>query len=105
MPAGAAATAAVNTSAVSRQKRYISTRVLRRLACSSAPQYRAMSTLAPIPNPMHMKWNRLWTWAAMELAERAVSSNCPSITVSIILTPTVMICWAEMGPPRSKIFR
>ena len=37
-----------------------SNNVLRRLGISPAPQYRAMRTLAPMPIPIDMNWNRLW---------------------------------------------
>ena len=86
------------------QQRYIRLRLLRRLGSSPAPQYRAMSTLAPIPIPMDIKWNRVWAWVAAALAEMATSLSWPSITVSIMFTPTVMTCWAAMGPPMVNIF-
>ena len=61
------------------------------------PQYLEVSTEAPIPMPMQQIWKMLMNWLAKEEAERAVSPNFPSMTVSVMFTPMVIKLWAEMG--------
>ena len=53
--AGNARASIVNTDAMPRQNRYRMVMLLRRLGRSFAPQKRAVSTLAPMPMPIHMK--------------------------------------------------
>ena len=77
---------------------------MRRDGSSFMPQYRAVSTDAPMPMPMQKIWNRLMNCPPNAEADNCASPMELSITVSIRFTPTVINCWAEMGRAMDAIF-
>ena len=77
---------------------------LRSEGSSFMPQYRAVSTDAPMPMPMQKIWNRLMNCPPSADAESCASPMELSISVSIRFTPTVISCCAEMGRAMAAIF-
>lgn len=55
---------------------------------SLAPQKRAVIMELPMPMPVQRIWKTPMNWLARLEADNAVSPSCPSMTVSIMLTPT-----------------
>lgn len=61
------------------------------------PQYREVSTDAPILIPIHKKVNSVMNCVAKEEALNAVSPKVPSMMVSTRLTPVVITLCMAMG--------
>ena len=95
--AGKSSVTAVNTAAAARQIRIIM--VIARLseAMSLRPQNCAVSTAAPPPMPMQRMWNILMKSFARDDPESCISPYEPSITVSIMFTPMVIMFWSTTG--------
>lgn len=88
---------AVNTSASTTVKRSATVIVSRRESLFCAPQYREVSTDAPILIPIHKKVNSVMNCVAKEEALNAVSPKVPSMMVSTRLTPVVITLCMAMG--------